>query len=298
MSATTKKPTKPTAAEANEALTALAELPKGQAPAMFANDIDQFAGAGTSDRKEDNVIPFLLVLQKGSPQVNDKKSEYVPGAKPGMLFNSATRRLYDAQADGAGPTALQGFMAVHEVEWIPRSQGGGFVAQHPIDTPLLEQITEVSSPENPNSNRKLRMLPNGHQLVTTAYHYLILPETLEPVVVSLTSTGLRTHRNWNTMYRNKKIRNSRGEMVIAPSFATLVRLRTFWQENESGDWYTLAVDDLGWVSDADAYNETKKFHISAIQDGVRTAEPKVESSEENASPVVEGRLVADEEIPF
>jgi hypothetical protein len=270
------------------------------APAILQNDLDDYAGAGTSDDRRDNIVPFLAVLQKGSPQVNEKKSGYIQGAKPGMLFNSATQRIYEAEADGAGPTALQGFMEVCEIEWIPRAQGGGFVARHPLDTPLLNQITEVANPQSPTSNRKTRMLPNGHELVTTAYHYLILTETLEPVVVGLTSTGMQTHRRWNTMYRNKKVRNRAGQLVVAPSFATLVRLRTFWSNNESGDWYSLAVDDLGWTEDMESYETTRDFHKLALTGAVAAAAPPTEDGDSTSGATDSGSkpTIDNEEIPF
>lgn len=273
-------------------------------PEFMSSDVDDYAGAGTSDRREDTVLPFLAILQKGSPQVNEKKSDYIPGAKPGMLFNTATKSLHQAEGEGVGPRAIQGFMEMCEVEWIPRSAGGGYVAKHPLDTPLVQQITEVDSPDNPGSNRKLRMLPNGHQLVTTAYHYLILPETLEPCAVALTSSNLKTHREWNFMLRNKRVRNGSGKMVVPPSFATICRLGTVWREQDGFDWYMLKVTDLGWVDDMDAYEETKQMHVLALTEGLRTAEPVSEEAsradEPGRGPTIDGtssRFV-DEEIPF
>lgn len=313
MSATTKKTEKTDKVAPDQAIatqdpasqpTPVAVRPGLAAPDFLSGgDLDEFAGAGTSDRREDSVLPFLAILQKGSPQVNEKKSDYVPGAKPGMLYNTATRTLYPAEGDGVGPLAIQGFMEMAEVEWIPRSAGGGFVAKHPLDTPLVNQITEVDSPDNPGSNRKLRMLQNGHQLVTTAYHYLILPDTLEPCAVALTSSGLKTHREWNFMLRNKRLRNEAGQIVIAPSFATLCRLQTVWREQDGFDWYTLKVTDLGWVRDAESYEETKRMHMVARSEGLRTAAPP--SGEGDRAEVHTGRTidaeaqrVMDEEIPF
>lgn len=291
--ATKKKDAPAIPAEEPAATTTLQTQTPGHV-AIMGGDLDEFAGAGTSDRREDNVVPFLNVLQKGSPQVNDKKNEFIRGAKPGMLFNSATQRIYDCEQEGTGPLVLQAHMEVFEVEWIPRAAGGGFVERHPLDTPLLKQVTEVANPQDKSGKRMLRMLPNGHQLVTTAYHYLIMVETLEPVVLSLTSTGMQTHRKWNTLLRNKKVRNSLGKMVIAPSFATVFRLRTFWQENESGDWFTLTYDDLGWVDDQtlDAYNEAKSFRRLAMEEGVRVAAPAAEDTA--ASPTIDGKSVADD----
>jgi hypothetical protein len=263
-------------------------------PPSMIDDFDEFAGAGTSDRREDNVVPFLAVLQKGSPQVNERDPGYVRGAKSGMLLNTATLKLYPAEEEGEGPLALQAYMETCEVEWVPRAAGGGFVARHELDDPIVRTAVEAPNPQDPSGKRKLRMLPNGHQLVTTAYHYLVLVDTLESVVVALTSTGLQTHRKWNTMLRNKRVRNRAGQLVIAPSFATLVRLRTFWQKNDAGDWHSLAVDDVGYVTGAhaDAYEEAKRFHKLAREGVLRAAMPQAEP--EDIGQTINGQSVADD----
>lgn len=261
----------------------------------MGDDLDQFAGAGTSDRREDNIVPFLSILQKGSPQVSKNDPAYIRGAEEGMLFNTATQRLYPAEEEGVGPLVLQAYMEVCEVEWVPRGQGGGFVARHELEDAIVATVAEVPNPQDPTGKRKLRMLQNGHQLVTTAYHYLIMVESLESVVLALTSTGLQAHRKWNTMLRNKRVRNRAGQLVIAPSFATLSRLRTFWQKNDAGDWYSLAVEDLGYVTEqcADAYEAAKNFHIMAKEGLLRAAPPPQEPTEESG-PMIRGESVAED----
>jgi hypothetical protein len=275
---------------------ALVESPRTitLAPPTMIDDFEEFAGAGTSDRKEDNIVPFLAVLQKNSPQVNPRDPSHVRGAEAGMLFNTATLKLYPAEQEGEGPLALQAYMETCEVEWVPRGQGGGFVGRHELEDSIVATVREVPNPQDPTGKRKIRMLPNGHQLVTTAYHYLVLVDTLESVVVALTSTGMQTHRKWNTMLRNKRVRNRAGQLIIAPSFATLVRLRTFWQKNDAGDWHSLAVDDLGWVTDQqkDAYEEAKRFHQLARDGVMRAAAPAAEPEE--SGPTINGSSVADD----
>jgi hypothetical protein len=105
---------------------------------------------------------------------------------------------------------------------------------------------------------------------------------------------MQTHRKWNTMLRNKRVRNRAGQLIIAPSFATLVRLRTFWQKNDAGDWHSLAVDDLGWVTDQqkDAYEEAKRFHQLARDGVMRAAAPAAEPEE--SGPTINGSSVADD----
>jgi len=243
-----------------------------QAPAFMADDAVQYAGAGTSDRKEDNVIPFLYIAQSGTPQVNAKQPNYIPGLAPGMLFNTATKVFWNT--DERPLFGVQAHFRKAEVEWIPRENGGGgFVMEHPINTPLVHEIKEVPKP---NSKRAVwRVLPNGNHLVTTAYHYFILVETGEPVVISLFSSGLKVSREWNSLLRSpaKYIRGADGRSRLAPSFATLVQLRTVYLTKDNNSWYSLAFDDRGWVTQdiIDSYHMAKALYDSA--DIIKTAEP-------------------------
>ena len=72
---------------------------------------------------DDYAIPFFSILQKGSPEVDpDKKDEYIPGSKPGMIMNSVTNELIDGKVG----FAIVPVHRKHEfLEWIPRDQGGG-----------------------------------------------------------------------------------------------------------------------------------------------------------------------------
>jgi len=60
------------------------------------NDFSGFAGEGFQGLgKDDLAIPFLVILQSGSPQLKRSEGEYIPGAAEGMLYNSVTRQLLD-----------------------------------------------------------------------------------------------------------------------------------------------------------------------------------------------------------
>lgn len=269
--------------------TALAIPSAESLPSAIGDDLDQYAGAGTGSRLDEQMVPFLYLLQKGSPQVNDRDPAYIQGARAGMILHSVTNRLWDAEKEGQGPLCVQFHSEMCEIEWIPRSQGGGFVARHPGDTPLLKEVKEITDGEG----KRLRVLPNGHQLATTAEHYLLLVDTLEPVIVGLTSTGLTAHRRWNQMLLNKRVRTAGGLRVL-PSFATTIRLRTFWQKNDQGDWFSYIAEDVGMVSDVLLYEEAKKLHNVAREGGLRAAPPADTSSstEEQSS------NRSEEEVPI
>lgn len=243
-------------------------------PAHLRSDLEEYAGAGTSDRREDNLVPFLAIAQKGSPQVNPKESSYIPGLAPGWVFDTSTKQMWCAE-EGNGPLMIQAHLEVSEVEWGLRgTPNKGYKGRHPIDTPLLSSIREVT---REGGRGMTRMLPNGNQLVTTAYHYMILADDLRPIAVPMSSSNFQAHKALNTLLRNKKIRVPDRGLVVRPAFFTLLKLRTIWLSNDAGDWYAYYFEDLGDVTDQylDAYEEAKALHKSALTSGIRTVDESV-----------------------
>ena len=45
--------------------------------------------------QQDLALPFIRVLGQLSPQINERDSKYIEGAKAGMIYNSVTNKLYD-----------------------------------------------------------------------------------------------------------------------------------------------------------------------------------------------------------
>src|ERR1039457_5574570 len=79
-------PSKAVSAKANGALTVAADLDKE----LLGDQGKGFEEAG----REAYAVPFLRVLQDLSPQVKSKMPGYVPGAKPGNIFNTVTQKFY------------------------------------------------------------------------------------------------------------------------------------------------------------------------------------------------------------
>ena len=61
---------------------------------MFEADADVGASNMTT---EDYQMPFLRVLGQLSPQINEHDASYVEGAKPGMIFQTASKTLTDGK---------------------------------------------------------------------------------------------------------------------------------------------------------------------------------------------------------
>src|SRR4051812_18023234 len=98
-------------------------------------DYSAYANQGFEDMsRDDYAVPFLGVLQSNSPLLQDHAT-----AKQGMLFNTVTQKVYDGKEGVC-------FVPAHRehvvVEWKPRDSGGGFVAIHQLEDPLIQKVKE------------------------------------------------------------------------------------------------------------------------------------------------------------
>ena len=74
-----------------------------------------------------DMVAAIKIIQSLSPERMKSDPAFIPGAEEGMLFNSETKELYGGEK-GFVVVPLQ--MRKSYVEWIPRAQGGGFVASY------------------------------------------------------------------------------------------------------------------------------------------------------------------------
>lgn len=255
---------------------------QGGLPAEALDELTAHAGAGISDRTEDFSLPFLAIAQGLSPQVErNQPDKYIPGLKVGDIFNTATRKYWDGQE---GVLVVPCFYQKANVEWVRREEGGGFVGVHDIDDPIKNTVRTAGERKN------LRILPNGHQLVETAYHMVVELESSSIAVVSMTSSHLRCSRLWHTLMKDVKIPHS-GTLVVAPSFAKIYRLSTVFRQNDEGKWYTWTVTPVGWTlpEHRGAFDVAREFYLQAKTRGVVLSRPPEEDGEMTTS---------EEEVPF
>lgn len=263
-------------------LSALTTTSGGAVSSFLAEDIGEMQGAGISDRAEDFLLPFLYVAQSNSPQVKKQHASYIPGLEAGDIFNTATGRFWKGDT---GLVVIPAFFQKAEVEWVPRSAGGGYVATHPIDTPLAKQVQTVD---------RVRLLNGGKtQLVETAYHFVVLPEDGSIAVVGMASTNLQSSRGWNTMMKDQKIRGPKGDLIVAPSFAVCYTLRTAYRTNDRGDWFQFVVERPVWVGEEQrgAYMIAREFFKNAAEKGVQLGRPPEADVADTSAAAGHGPLV-------
>ena len=90
---------------------------------------------GYSTKREDTVLPLIRLLQKGSPQVDERGSDYVAGARAGdFWFKNAEQEIV---AGDVGFTFWPLGYHKNYVEWRPNR--GGYVTAH-LDPPPEAEV--------------------------------------------------------------------------------------------------------------------------------------------------------------
>jgi hypothetical protein len=226
---------------------------------MFEAD----AGAGFEEASASAfAIPFLQVLQSGSPQCKKSDGAYIKGAEEGMFYNTVTQEIFSGED---GIIVIPCHYTQRFIEWKPRESGGGFVAEHLPTNPI------VGTTEKDDKGRDL--LPNGNTLVDTRNHYVLIEGadgSLTAALLALSSTASKMSRTWMSKMQGIKIKNAVGAFIIAPMASRKYKLTTVAKSNDLGSWFVPNVELIGIVDDAAVYAEAVAF-----RDAVRTGQASV-----------------------
>lgn len=267
------------------ATTALAETKPGAL--VDVGDADMFAADANAGREEATsdsyAIPFLILLQKMSPQVDEASGEYIEGAKAGMFLNNVTNQLYDGKEGvdfipvyfkreflrwGAREGGNGGFKGVVSIEELTRMRMEGKVVE-------LEGGLYFPNPDgtvNPKKNDRVSDHRN---------HYgLIIGEDGEPrsCLMSLTSTQIKKSKLLMSALADVRVKAPNGSTVTPATWANKVRLTTVGEQNDKGTWFGLRTEMNGFVT-REQYAAGKAFY-EAVKKGA--VEVKYEEQAESA----------------
>jgi hypothetical protein len=184
----------------------------------------QYEGQGFENATPaDFSIPFIQIIQALSPEARN-------GVKQGSIYNRVTCEEIDGQVGVLFCPAITRHVYC---EWVPRTQGGGFVAHH---DPNSKQVRNAIAASTTFGKYTL----NGNDLVETYYVYGICinkeGSTLESAI-SFTSTKTKQYRLWMTLARSSTLQVSARKTIQAPLFAYLYRLTTALEQNKKGTYY-------------------------------------------------------------
>jgi hypothetical protein len=237
--------------------TAVAPAAKAQHPAAGL-DFGHLAGqsnVGMEDAdRESFAIPFLVVLQKMSPQLDRNDPEYIETAKEGNILNTATREVYDGDE---GILVTNVAFKRSFTKWGLREKGGGYKGEYAPSDPITQTTKE--------DEKRRNILPGGaEQLVDTRLHGVLLmgDSGLQASLIAMTSTNIKASKRWMTDMKEKQKTDQ------LPTFAHIYKLTTIPDSNELGSWYKWSVAYVGPVTEQEHIDAAVAFH-TALTSGQR-----------------------------
>lgn len=244
--------------------------------ALAANAIPDFAadaGRGMEGATQESfAIPFLMTLQKGSPQVDEASGVAIEGAKAGMFFDNVTGQMYDGKAGvQIVPCAYRRVF----IRWGSEASGEGFKGElEPETVAEMRARGEIKELDN----RLYIPLEDGtvnekrcDRLSDTRNHYvLVLDEERgfwKEALVSLSSTQIKKSKMLMSALASVKLEGASGAFT-PPTFANVVRVTSVPESNDKGTWYGVRFQLEGQVSRGDVYAAAKAFHGKVVKGAV------------------------------
>jgi hypothetical protein len=285
---------------------------KEKGGAVVGFDFGKDAGGGFEGvTADDLLVPFLNLLQSNSPEVEESNPE---GALAGMLFNTATRQLWEAEAEKKhrGLAVVPTHRDKAFVEWIPRELGGGagtgFVAAHDPNGQFVRDAVAAKMLADPEKGRFGRIeLENKHYLAETNYVYALLLDdeakrSVGFAVISFSSTKLKPCRGWTTAMRSLLVDLPDGGRVRPPLWANRALLRTVKQKNDHGTFFNFVIDPAhgSWADSVINPGEERGLYDESVafRDMVMSGMAKADFATDKAADSVDGGSAEGGKAPF
>jgi hypothetical protein len=260
---------------------------------VSADELAEFladAGAGISKSADDKIVPFVALLQDMNPEVKKRDPNYVQGAEAGMWLNKATQQLYAGDAAMAERTGFPLLEFQHceldkcVVEWVPRNDGGGFVARHSLQGTVEDTQRrlgkQMADPNDPK--KKVWKTPEGNDLIETRYHYgnILTGGYPQPAVIAFSSTGHTTSKQWMSIMDGFKLPDGKGGLFTPPAWVKKYVIGSKTKENKKGSFFVGTVTDGGRIK-----NEAIRAAGKALFEGVNAGLVKAAVEETGSNSV-------------
>ena len=253
-------------------------------PADMLADMVENEGMGTEYAAAEKPMPYISVLQALSPQVQEQDARYIDNAKPGMIYNNLAKTVADVRVINGKPAPL-GIPVVFGyrhtkmlTEWVPRDNGGGFVAHHLPGS----SVTKLARARK--DGKAGLELPNGNHLIETDYHYAMLasdPNNPQRAIMALSSSGLRASRELigfvDTYLPPKEL-----GIAKAPLYSMMFAVRTAIQTKKDKQWWGYEIHFMGLIpqvlgeAGTMLYKAAKEYAIDIKEGNIRLGAPPLE----------------------
>jgi hypothetical protein len=229
----------------------------------LAIDFSADAGGGMEGADADSyAIPFLSVLQKGSPQCDEADGKFIEGAKPGMFYNSVSNACVDGKT---GVTFLPCAYQRRFIRWAAKGgDGANFKGEMlPEDVAAMQANGQLKELEG----RWYFPLEDGtvsekkcDRVADVRNHYGIVVNedgSYVQVLLSLSSTQIKKSKAMMSLLAGVKVQGR-----TPPTWLNKVKLTTVPESNDKGSWMGLKVELDGFCEDGEIYAAGKAFNQS------------------------------------
>jgi hypothetical protein len=255
--------------------TATKEVTKKQTQELAAlmKDFDLESRAGEAQEgatQEDYAMPFLALLQSGSPQVKKSDPRYIKGASEGMFLNTVTGEVLDAES---GVTVVPCAYRRAFIEWKLREEGGGFVKEHPVNHGIKTILDDANRDIIPD---------NGNELKDTRYWYVLVLEEgkpAEPAVIGMTRTQIKPSRMWFTLQGRNEWPDGKERLNAPPSYVWTYKLGVNPQQKDEFSFWNFTIERGDPVTDPKLIKQAIDFHDAVKAGEVKEATDSLSETE-------------------
>ena len=207
-----------------------------------APQFGEAAAAGYEGMQADSfATPFLKLLQKGSPEVDDGSERYVEGAKPGDFVNSVTGELFVPPL-----TIVVCWYTRRYIFWNPRESGGGIKAS--LNAEELKSAVEVGTVQKVQG----RWIDEDGVAARPTDEYYVIVDGRDRAVLSLASTQLR---------KSTRLNQALAAHNGGPIWARAYTLTSVNEKNDKGSWKGVEFEPAGWLPvGSDLWNDCVSFY--------------------------------------
>lgn len=208
--------------------------------------------------QEELELPFLRVAQKGSPQVDDGKPEYIDGLKPGQYFNTVSSTNYGDSIK----VQVHGYFHNYTI-WKGEKGNGDFGG---VMTPEEFREFEKENKLERDGGDMVHFVDGEEIRYSDTRNFIVsAPEHSEDgiMIYPLSSTGIKAAKKWNTLQQGRRI-NGRP----AKRYATIWEIATAGFEKNGFTWkQTSTIKPLGWATpELIAFGQSFEDFAAAIRE--------------------------------
>jgi hypothetical protein len=217
-------------------------------------------------RAQDVIIPRLSILQDLSPQVKERDAAYVPGAKPGMIFNSGTNTLHQKL------TFIPARFSVRWIAWQPRPHGG--LVNPDVPEADLEHFEKTDISTWIGRMRYQDKDVNVEIIETPSWAGIMVDEhgNQMPCVIDFPKTKSKAARKINTQIELAEQVTPAGKRYVPASYFHVFTLSTALETSGDNEYFGWVPQRQGLNTDTALWQRAKKLHDQMAAGEVRAAD--------------------------